>query len=281
LATPKKFLLMKTYFLHFVSFVMLVAVVQLSSCSSGDDDGVDPTVREITGISPETGTTGTVVTITGKGFSTTPEENVVKFNGVEATVSTATATELVVKVPAGATTGVVTVTIDSEVLTGPTFTYTEPQPTKTYFIRFKMNGVVKIYESSGPGYSSCGECSCSYLPPFNETDYAGIDICQSSTVTASMIQNLNGKTIAFNESVNFPQVSFNFAINDVNYGTDYITQTAGLNLKVTSVVADGSNLGADAYKVSGTFSCKVAKSDGSQGTDITDGTFVVRYTEDF
>ncbi len=271
---------MKTYFLHFSAFVILALFVQLSSCSSGDDEG-DPTVPAITGISPETGTVGTIVTISGKGFSTTPAENVVKFNGVEATVSTATETELVVTVPVGASTGAVTVTIGSDVLTGPTFTYTEQQPTKTYFIRFKMNGVVKIYESSGPGYSSCGDCSCSYLPPFNETDYAGIDICQNSSVTATMIQNLNGKTIAFNETVNFPQASFGFAINDVNYGTDYITQTAGLNLKITSVVADGSNLGAQAYKVTGTFTCKVAKSDGSQSADITDGTFVVRYTEDF
>lgn len=126
-----------------------------------------------------------------------------KFNGVEATVLGATATEIIVGAPANGTTGVVTVTIGSEVLTGPTFTYTLP----AYFIKFKMNGVTKIYGASEPGYSACGECSCNYLPPLGE-ETAGIDICQSSSVTAAMIQNLNGKTIAFNETVNFPQAFF-------------------------------------------------------------------------
>jgi YD repeat-containing protein len=60
--------------------------------------------------SPETGPVGTAVTINGTGFSTTPAQNTVKFNGVAATVSSATNTQLQVTVPTAATSGAVSVT---------------------------------------------------------------------------------------------------------------------------------------------------------------------------
>ena len=59
--------------------------------------------------SPGQGVIGTVVTVQGEGFGTKPTDNTVKFNGVAATVSAATATQLTVSVPAGATTGKITV----------------------------------------------------------------------------------------------------------------------------------------------------------------------------
>ena len=59
---------------------------------------------------PAGGPVGTVVTIHGTGFSATPGQNAVTFNGTAATVSSATTTKLVVTVPAGATTGTIGVT---------------------------------------------------------------------------------------------------------------------------------------------------------------------------
>src|SRR5436189_218266 len=50
------------------------------------------------------------VTIAGIGFSATPAQNTVRFNGTLATVSVATTTQLTVTVPAGATTGTLSVT---------------------------------------------------------------------------------------------------------------------------------------------------------------------------
>lgn len=61
------------------------------------------------GINPTSGYPGTSVTITGTNFSTTPASNAVEFNGVPATVVTASATTLIVTVPSGATTGTVSV----------------------------------------------------------------------------------------------------------------------------------------------------------------------------
>lgn len=58
---------------------------------------------------PASGVIGASVTITGTNFDVTPEGNVVKFNGTTATVISSTSTSLVVTVPAGATTGSITV----------------------------------------------------------------------------------------------------------------------------------------------------------------------------
>lgn len=72
-------------------------------------------------LTPDNGMDGDVVTIKGIGFSTTPADNKVFFNGLPATVTGATATELTVTVPANVTTGVVTVTVGSLSATGPLF----------------------------------------------------------------------------------------------------------------------------------------------------------------
>jgi YD repeat-containing protein len=66
---------------------------------------------------------GATVTIEGTGFSTTPSQNTVTFNGTAATVTSASATKLVVTVPTGATTGSIVVTAPGGNATSPgTFT---------------------------------------------------------------------------------------------------------------------------------------------------------------
>jgi YD repeat-containing protein len=72
------------------------------------------TISEFT---PNRGPIGTTVTISGSGFSTTVSANIVKFNGVTATVSSATATKLVTRVPTGATTGPISVTVGARTAT--------------------------------------------------------------------------------------------------------------------------------------------------------------------
>ena len=59
---------------------------------------------------PGKGPIGSSVTIYGTGFSQTPSENVVKFNGTVASTINSTATEISTTVPVGATTGPITVT---------------------------------------------------------------------------------------------------------------------------------------------------------------------------
>ncbi|MFN2470289.1 MAG: IPT/TIG domain-containing protein [Gaiellaceae bacterium] len=65
------------------------------------------TALAITSFTPTSGLAGTVVTINGSGFTTT---STVKFNGVAATVTYVSPTQLKGTLPAGATTGKITVT---------------------------------------------------------------------------------------------------------------------------------------------------------------------------
>ena len=59
---------------------------------------------------PNSGTAGTTVTIIGRGFSSTPAQNTVAFNGVGAVVAASTGNQITTSVPAGATTGSIVVT---------------------------------------------------------------------------------------------------------------------------------------------------------------------------
>lgn len=64
---------------------------------------VAPPVVGITSFSPTSGPAGTSVTITGENFDATPANNVVYFGGSRAEVTAASASELTVTVPPGAT----------------------------------------------------------------------------------------------------------------------------------------------------------------------------------
>ena len=64
----------------------------------------------IVSISPTSGPVGSTVTITGSGFGTQTGDNTVRFNGTVATALFNSATRVIAAVPAGATTGPVTVT---------------------------------------------------------------------------------------------------------------------------------------------------------------------------
>ncbi|MFZ6002205.1 MAG: IPT/TIG domain-containing protein, partial [Bacteroidota bacterium] len=68
-------------------------------------------------INPTSGTVGTIVTIEGTNFSATPSNNVVRFNGTDAAVSSSSATTLTTVVPSGATTGRVSVSVNSLTVT--------------------------------------------------------------------------------------------------------------------------------------------------------------------
>lgn len=107
-----------------------------SGCEESDDPGSPGTASPtLTSFSPTSGTAGTSVTLTGTNFSTTVASNTVKFNGTAATVSAATATSLTVSVPAGATTGKITVQVGSQTATSADdFTLiSAPAPTITSF----------------------------------------------------------------------------------------------------------------------------------------------------
>ncbi|TCJ12073.1 hypothetical protein EPD60_16075 [Flaviaesturariibacter flavus] len=63
----------------------------------------------VTALSPASGPVGTQVTLTGNNFAPTPAGNIVYFGGMKATVSAATATQIVCQVPVSASFGPITV----------------------------------------------------------------------------------------------------------------------------------------------------------------------------
>jgi YD repeat-containing protein len=67
------------------------------------------TTVSIIDFSPDRGLVGTSVTIQGTGFSATPSQNTVTFNGTSAVATASTPTRITTTVPAGATTGTIAV----------------------------------------------------------------------------------------------------------------------------------------------------------------------------
>jgi RHS repeat-associated protein len=97
-------------------------VVTVSSVSSA---GVSFTVLltpSVTNLSPTSGAAGTPVTITGTNFGATQGTSTVAFNGTSATPSNWSASSIVVLVPVGASSGLISVTVGGETAFSPFFT---------------------------------------------------------------------------------------------------------------------------------------------------------------
>jgi len=106
--------------------------------------GAPPTITSFT---PSSGLAGSNVTITGTNFNTTPAQNIVRINGVKATVTSASSTTLVIKVPASTPYGPITVTNLSTGLSGKSKLSFNP-----LFDRNKDYGGRIIPASFGRGY---------------------------------------------------------------------------------------------------------------------------------
>ncbi len=130
---------MKKYLVSLIGFVSLV--LSCSKSSTPPPPIFIPLKPIISSITPASGPGNTSVTIAGANFDPKASSNTVKFNGVAASITTASATSLVVVAPAGGSTGAVTVATAGGMATGPTFTYTAPVATPT---------VVTISPVSGP-----------------------------------------------------------------------------------------------------------------------------------
>jgi hypothetical protein len=109
--------------LSYVAFAM-VSALALSVTSCDDEEVTTPT---ITSVSPTSGAVGSSVTISGTNLADAFE---VKFNGVTALIGSKSATSVTTTVPAGATTGKVTVSTGSGTATSTSdFTVLASAPT--------------------------------------------------------------------------------------------------------------------------------------------------------
>lgn len=105
----------------------------------------------ITSFSPSIGLAGTTVVITGTNLT---GANAVKFNGLTATFTVNSATQITTTVPAGATTGPITVSNVNGTATGATFTVGTPSHPRSVSFSYKGNrasGNVGV----GDGFGAC------------------------------------------------------------------------------------------------------------------------------
>lgn len=102
----------------FLSFAFVLVVV---ACNPNEEPR-----PVITSLSISLASVGKQVTINGRLFSSSAAENLVAFNGTQAQVTSAKPGQLDVIVPAGATSGKVTVTVNGHTAVGPNFTVYTP-----------------------------------------------------------------------------------------------------------------------------------------------------------
>jgi hypothetical protein len=77
----------------------------------------------ISAVNPTRGVANTIVTISGTGFNLDSSLDSVFFNGKPASIVSATATSITIKVPVGAGTGPVSVKVNNTTVVGPVFNY--------------------------------------------------------------------------------------------------------------------------------------------------------------
>jgi sugar lactone lactonase YvrE len=112
---------MKKYILFSLLFSLACFVWQCGNSNGNGGDPVQPaqpdTSPTITSFSPTSAGVGATVTITGTNFSGNAPNNIVKFNGKTANVTSVTTTSISAVVPSGATTGKITVEVAGKTAT--------------------------------------------------------------------------------------------------------------------------------------------------------------------
>jgi hypothetical protein len=117
---------------------------------------------------PKSGAIGSTVKIQGAGFSATPGQNAVTFNGTAATVTTASAHELTVTVPVGATTGSIGVTVSG----AGSATSSEPFTVTAASLAPTITGFSPTLGAAGTAVNVTGT-NFETLPAANAVTFAG------------------------------------------------------------------------------------------------------------
>ena len=111
---------------RFLPGTLLVAItgcLLLAACHKDPPADITPFIGSFT---PASGTEGATVVITGSNFNKTAAANTVQFNGTAAEVTAATANELTVTVPVGATSGKITITVNDKIAASATVFTVDP-----------------------------------------------------------------------------------------------------------------------------------------------------------
>ncbi len=169
---------MKPRLLPLVPIAIWSTLVMLTGCKTSD---VRP-APSIAGFTPKSGPVASTVTITGINFSDAETENEVRFNGVKSTVTASTLTSITTTVPAGATSGVITVTVagQSDLSDTP----------------FTLNPLIGIWRFKGATATNCSD-------PADDGVTSCTTDCPTLTFTANTIVFLtSGGSYNFSYTLN-------------------------------------------------------------------------------
>jgi hypothetical protein len=143
----------------------------------------------ISNLSPTSGTIGATITITGSNFGSSQGGSNVRLNGTLATATSWTATSIATTVPAGATTGFVTVTVGAQTSNGITFTVTTATQTFTAATcnRTDVNAVINgpTHVAANGDVIQIPAGSCTWTSAIAVPANIGISIKGSGTPNAS------------------------------------------------------------------------------------------------
>jgi len=174
---------------------------------------VTNTTPSITGFSPVIGNVGTIVTVSGTNFSTIPSENIVKFNGITANVTSATTSQLTASVPSGSTTGSVTVTVANETATSASL----------FLMQNSSNDVLITYSGTSATITN---------PLQNSGITASVDngnVVINSTVTDKEINYILSGTTTNGSFKIYSEYKFNLVLNGIS-----ITNSSGPAINIQS-----------------------------------------------
>lgn len=151
MVTPITLFWLFDLFRIFFSVITLIGVSLLFVNCEKDEE---PQPLALLSFFPSRGSAGSTVTLEGTGFSTHADKNVVLFNSIPATVTTATSTQLTVTVPEGATDGFISVTINNVTYSLENFIVTDRWQQKADVGGRRDNGF--CFTVNGKGYIGSG-----------------------------------------------------------------------------------------------------------------------------
>lgn len=194
----------------------------------------DPTISSF---SPATGLAGTTVTLTGTNFDLTPANNIVKFNGTTAVVTASSATSITTTVPAGATTGNITVLTSCNAgVSGSAFTVGSPS---SITINTQPSPVYSVCDGAIPTISTAatGTTNITYQwQIFNAGSSTFVDLTNTSGYS-----NVSTSSLTINSSGNFGTGTYRCKING-DLATTVYTNTVSFSVNAIPSVPTVSNI---------------------------------------
>jgi YD repeat-containing protein len=182
------------------------------------------TQTSVIDFNPNSGPIGSTVTIYGTGYSTTPSQNTVKFNGVTATVTASTLTQITATVPAGTTTGVINVTSPAGSANSSTSFVVKSPPSITSFTPNKGIAGTAV-TITGTNFSST---PANNLVEFNRLVPATVSTSTTTSIQTTVPTGAQSGSISVTTADGTGESAQDFFITPSGYNTSDVDSTGRL-----------------------------------------------------